>query len=137
MQITKTQDNLVSGNLNTSAYGQHLILDCYGANKEKLHCIETLFRFLDTLPAKIGMQKIGPPQIACFDDEDIKGVTGIVMIVTSHISIHTYSNKCCFFMDVFSCKDFNTAILVKYIEGFFDVKSIDIQEVVRGAQFPP
>lgn len=122
--------------IQTETYGWHLILDCYGANPKKLHDIELIFRFLDTLPERIGMEKIGPPQMTCFDAEENKGITGIVMIVTSHISIHTYSNRNCFFMDVFSCKPFDTKVLKEYIEKFFEVTHMEVQEVTRGRFFP-
>ena len=134
--ITKPDTHTFQKPLETKTYGWHLILDCYGANPQKLHDIERIFRFLDTLPAKIDMQKIGPPQIACFDDAGIKGITGIVMIVTSHISMHTYSNRSCFFMDVFSCKEFDAHFLIKYVEEFFEVTKMETQEITRGHHFP-
>ena len=87
-------------------YGPHLMIDAYGADPDALANVEVIFHFLDSLPEAIGMQKIGPPQIASFRDPAMAGVTGVVMIVPSHISIHTYALKGCFFLDVFSCKPF-------------------------------
>jgi S-adenosylmethionine decarboxylase len=120
----------------TRPYGQHLLLDCYGANREKLGDVGALFTFLDELPARIGMQKIGPPQMAHFPETaENAGVTGIVMIVTSHISIHTYTHQGCFFMDIFSCKDFDTAHITAYITEFFGVQHVEAQEITRGKYF--
>ncbi|MFH0927753.1 MAG: S-adenosylmethionine decarboxylase, partial [Candidatus Micrarchaeota archaeon] len=76
-------------------YGPHLTMDMYGCDKERLSSVEFVSKFLDGLPAKIGMTKIIPPYV--FKYEGIKpedwGVSGIVLIAESHIAIHTYPEK--------------------------------------------
>ncbi len=120
----------------TQTFGTHLILDCYGADPKKLQDVGLIFRFLDELPALIGMQKIGPPQMANFDDEAIAGVTGVIQIVTSHISIHTYALKHCFFMDVFSCSEFDPQTVIDHVKKAFSVDTIEHTVVSRGKHFP-
>jgi S-adenosylmethionine decarboxylase len=117
-------------------FGPHLMLDCYGADPAKLADVGLVFQFLDQLPKLIGMQKIGPPQMAKFDDPKIAGVTGVVLIVTSHISIHTYALKGCFFMDVFSCKPFDSKTVEKYARDTFGVTRMESKLVSRGKRFP-
>src|SRR5690242_8628378 len=84
------------GKMETTTYGLHLLLDGYQADADKLSDLGLIFTFLDNLPKIIGMKKIGPPQLARFSKPPIAGITGVVMIVTSHISIHTYSGQRCF-----------------------------------------
>lgn len=120
----------------TRVYGPHLLLDCYGADLDKLADVGLIFQFLDQLPKLIGMEKIGPPQMAKFDDPEIAGVTGVVMIVTSHISIHTYALKGCFFMDVFSCKPFDRKIVENRVRDTFGVTRMESRLVNRGRKFP-
>ena len=120
----------------TQTYGPHLMLDCYGAPPEALSDVSLIFDFLDKLPSMIGMQKIGSPQIARFEDEALAGVTGIIMIVTSHISIHTYALKGCFFLDVFSCKPFEPAIVIAEVNKRFKPEHTNIAFVQRGFLFP-
>jgi S-adenosylmethionine decarboxylase len=117
-------------------YGQHLILDCYNADPKKLADVGLIFHFLDNFPERIGMKKIAPPQIAEFTNSDKNGVTGIVMIVTSHISIHTYSDRKCFFMDIFSCSTFDIEKTKEYIQDFFNAGKIDYNIIKRGIEFP-
>ncbi len=112
------------------------MVDCYDADPGRLHDINRIYRFLDTLPVLIGMEKIGPPQLAVFDDPALAGITGIVMIVTSHISIHTYSNKDCFFLDVFSCKPFPVDVVLRHAEEYFRMQRFEKYEVERGREFP-
>jgi S-adenosylmethionine decarboxylase len=117
------------------AYGPHLFLDCYRANPRRLADVGFIFRFLDQLPQLIGMQKIGPPQLCRFTEPDIAGVSGVVMIVTSHISIHTYPLRRCFFMDVFSCKAFDRAFVEEHVRRAFGVGRMASKCIMRGRQF--
>ncbi len=112
-----------------------MFIDACEADPATLGDVGLIFSFLDALPAKIGMQKIGPPQMAQFTDCDKNGVTGIVMIVTSHISIHTYTDKACFFMDVFSCKPFDANVVVELVRKTFKVGRLEYRVVERGHDF--
>jgi len=118
------------------SYGLHLTIDAYGADPSKLADPGLLFETLDALPALIGMQKIGPPQMAQFKEADKAGVSGIIMIVESHISIHTYEKKDCFFMDVFSCKHFDHEVVVEHVKRVFGATDMEINLVERGKRFP-
>lgn len=120
----------------TTTYGDHLVIDGYGANPDKLSNVGFIFHLLDRLPEYIGMQKIGPPHMASFDDPRIAGVTGVVMIVTSHISIHTYSNKCCFFLDIFSCKAFSPEKIIQFLSTALETTSMNVSFMKRGMAFP-
>lgn len=123
-------------NAKIKRYGLHLILDCYEADSNKLADPNLLANILDQLPEIIGMRKIGKPQIAEFDEDSIAGVSGIIMIATSHISIHTYCKKDCFFMDVFSCQDFDPRKVVDYIKTTLSTRKIVWQVIERGLEFP-
>lgn len=82
------------------------------------------------------MEKIGPPQIALIEEEEIYGITGIVMITTSHISIHTYPLKAIAMIDIFSCKNIEVDLIKKTISNSFDPYAMDLHEYVRGKKFP-
>lgn len=120
----------------TNDYGMHLIVDGYDANPQALRDIARAYRFLDELPARIGMQKIGPPQLSNFDDPMMAGITGIIQIVTSHISIHTYANKGCVFLDVFSCQTFSCEDVIAHACEVFGIQTVDTHIIRRGKQFP-
>ena len=42
---------------------QHLLIDMYGCNVQKLADADGLRRFLDELPAQLGMLKAGPADL--------------------------------------------------------------------------
>ena len=84
----------------------HLIIDGYGSDAEILQSEDFVYRLLDRYPAEIGMTKISSPVVVRYTGDDW-GISGFVMIAESHISIHTFAERCFVNMDVFSCKDFD------------------------------
>lgn len=122
--------------MQTRNYGLHLTIDGYNADPIKLNDLDLLFSTLHDLPEKIGMSKIGFPQLARFKERDIAGISGVQMIVESHISIHTYPLKRFFSMDVYSCKNFDYKKVLKYIQRAYDIEELEINVIERGKKFP-
>src|SRR6266545_5799058 len=88
---------------------QHLVVDGFVDDPARLSAFEPIFDLLNLLPDQIGMTKIIQPYVFRYHGvvpEDW-GVTGMVIIAESHISIHTFPEHKRFHMDVFSCKPFN------------------------------
>src|SRR3989338_1659863 len=114
------------------------MLDCFGCNQKKLSDIDVIFDALDTLPAKIGMTKIMPPYVFKYQGtipEDW-GISGVVLIAESHISIHTFPEKDHAFIDIFSCKDFDTASASVLLINLFEATQHEVQLLSRGVEFP-
>lgn len=96
----------------------HLVIDGFVEDAEVLGQVEPIFNLLDELPALIDMSKITQPYVFRYNGvvpEDW-GVTGMVIIAESHISIHTFPGHKRFHMDVFSCKTFDYAKTLQIIE---------------------
>lgn len=93
----------------------HLIIDGYGSNSDILQSQEFIHRLLDQYPAEIGMTKIAPPCVLRYVGAKPEewGVSGFVLIAESHISIHTFVERCYVNIDVFSCKSFNADQAIK------------------------
>jgi S-adenosylmethionine decarboxylase len=87
----------------------HLIIDGYGDDPRLLENKELIYDLLDRYPGEIGMTKIAPPYVFRYvgDKPEDWGVSGFVPIAESHISIHTFVERCLVNIDVFSCKDFD------------------------------
>lgn len=122
--------------METRAYGLHLLLDGYGADPARLDDVTFIFNTLNALPDLIGMRKIGFPHLARFTEREIAGVSGVVMIVESHISLHTYSKKDFLSMDVYSCKTFDAEAVASYMKERFAIRELDVTVVERGKKFP-
>ena len=119
-------------------FGPHLMLDCYGCPKEKLEDMDLICRTLDAFPAKIGMTKIMPPYVFKYQGKvpEDWGVSGVVLIAESHISIHTFPDKEHAFIDIFSCKDFDTDYARRELLGIFEATHHEVVLLNRGVEFP-
>ncbi|MFH1798219.1 MAG: adenosylmethionine decarboxylase [Candidatus Omnitrophota bacterium] len=123
--------------IRTELFGPHLMLDLQECNKGKLGNYDLIFNVLHDLPEKIGMTKITQPYVFPYSGvvpED-KGITGVVIIAESHISIHTFQEKDYCFVDVFSCKDFDVEFAASYLIDCFESKKYDKQVALRGKDF--
>jgi S-adenosylmethionine decarboxylase len=98
--------------------GTHLIIDGYVKDPGVFEAkgLDALFR---RLVSALDMQILSGPTFVEVDLDPTKlsgdvfqdegGITGSCIISTSHIAIHCWPLRRFFSMDVFSCKDFNTA----------------------------
>ncbi len=126
------------GSNEIKGYGPHLTYDGYGADPARLNDMKIVFDFLLNLPKIIGMQRLTMPYVLSYDGADKPndyGVTGVVIIATSHISIHTYPHDRTFFLDIFSCKGFDQEKALAYIRKTFGAKSEEVDLVTRGKRF--
>ncbi|MDD5634591.1 MAG: adenosylmethionine decarboxylase [Candidatus Omnitrophica bacterium] len=122
---------------NKEVFGPHLMLDLRECNKKRLSDYKLIFKILHDLPEKIGMTRITQPYVFPYSGlipED-KGITGVVVIAESHISIHTFQEKDYCFIDVFSCKNFDVDFAAKYLINIFESKDYDMHIVNRGKDF--
>jgi len=119
-------------------FGPHLTIDLVGCNVDKLKDLQLHFDFLNDLPHLIGMTPITAPYVFPYSGlvPDDSGITGIVIIAESHISVHSFDKKNYCFIDVFSCKPFNTETAVDYIIKMFEPSTHTVSVVQRGLDFP-
>jgi len=120
-----------------NGYGPHLVLDLADCNFTTLNSIDECFKFLYTLPEIIGMTKITQPYVFRYPGKfpEDGGITGMVIIAESHISVHTYPLKGYAFVDVFSCKNFDVEKTKNYVINFFTCKNPISSITYRGEYF--
>lgn len=120
------------------SYGPHLTIDAYGCDKARLGSLDCAFELLHDLPGRIGMVRITQPYVFPYAASDPRdgGVTGFVVIAESHISVHTYPERGVVFVDVFSCRPFDTdAAKALICEAFGASGQVDSNVVRRGVRF--
>ena len=86
---------------------------------DKAHMYE-----VETEIAKLGVEP--------FEDEG--GVTGVCVLSTSHCSIHTWPLRPFFVMDVYSCRDFDTAQVETFLAdrlGAYDLQVTDVSAALE------
>ena len=124
----------------TCTFGVHFTLDGYGGNPEKLNDPELMQKILLELPEKMGMERMTEPVVKYAEPRNIKdggGYSGFVMIVESHISIHTFPKKKFVSIDAYTCKDeMDRGKIEKYFRDAYELQAAEVQFFKRGLKFP-
>lgn len=121
-------------------FGVHVTIDASGCNKRRLTSQSIVYDILNRMPEKIGMTKMTLPYVVKWLDKfsitNNAGISGFVMLAESHISIHTFPDYDYVFIDIFSCRHFDTDKAVKYLTDAFDAKRFIKNILKRGLDFP-
>ena len=121
-----------------NTFGPHVTIDLKGCPKEILSDYNLHFNYLKMLPELIEMTPITQPYVFPYSGlvpED-KGITGILIIAESHLSIHSFEEKGYSFVDIFSCKEFNVEKAIKITLDIFKPIDYEVNVVERGKDFP-
>jgi len=115
-------------------WGKHAVIDVLGCDLAKAKDPVIIADFVQELVREIKMVPYGAPQLVHFADNTEKaGWTVIQLIETSSIVGHFLDLNGDLYLDVFSCKDYDTKTVKKVIERFFSPKNIDIRTLYRDA----
>jgi S-adenosylmethionine decarboxylase len=106
----------------------HLIIDGYGGDPRRMQDAEFIDELLNSYPSRIGMTKISPAQVSKYvgSEREDWGISGVVSLAESHISIHTFPKRSYINIDIFSCKEFDAERAVQDLQekfGFTELRS--------------
>jgi S-adenosylmethionine decarboxylase len=85
--------------------GRHIIAELYGVLKELISNEMEVKRIVEEVVNKAGLTKVG----SVYKQFNPHGVTGVVLIAESHISIHTWPEYELVNLDIFTCGDVSKA----------------------------
>ncbi len=114
-------------------FGPHLILDFKNYNGPK--SMDDLFGLFDTMPFKIGMTPIIRPYMVTNPVGDEKVTSIITMIAESHISLHYFEKSQRAYLDLFSCRFFNTSEVVGKLKQVFNSDVVNETLISRGSKY--
>jgi S-adenosylmethionine decarboxylase len=121
-------------------FGVHLTLDGYGGSPARLGDLGSVRAWLEQLPDTLGMSKLADPllvEVGRRSDKDAGGITGVVLIAESHISIHTFPLRRFASADVYTCQNrLDKDWLLAYFRDAFELEAIEHNLIIRGTQFP-
>jgi S-adenosylmethionine decarboxylase len=114
----------------------HLTVDLSGCPAEKLGDVALIFNLLEELPAQLGMTQISTPSVFRYTGKDAGewGVTGVVLVEDSHISIHTFPERGRAFIDIFSCRDFDTDLAKARLLEVFNARDHELTMINRSME---
>lgn len=125
---------------NLKHFGEHITIDGYGGDPKRLDSEKVLSFCLKNLPGLLRMKVIAAPQVRKIKGngkKDPGGWSGIVMIMESHISIHTFPKRKFVSIDVYSCTNgLNQKEIVNYFKKAYKLKSTEVNFIMRGKRYP-
>ena len=110
--------------------GKHLLLDLKCFNRELMEDKKVITNILNNCVSKINMNKLIEPVVVDGAMHN-KGLSAFVIIETSHISIHTFSDRNKVAFDLYSCKDYDENIITEYLMTKFDKSEIINKIVIK------
>ena len=129
-----------SDECSTCNFGEHLTIDGYDGDQRKLNDKDLILKCLNELPEVLGMNKLAEPQVYFVSDtkgKDPGGWSGFVVIVESHISIHTFPARKFVSADVYTCRDgLNKEFIVDYFKEKFRLQDVEVNLIKRGTKYP-
>jgi S-adenosylmethionine decarboxylase len=123
-------------------FGPHLMLDFF-CSPERLNDKPYWETLLSDLVASIGMTTLSPPFVypsvcenPAWSPPVASGLSGFIVLAESHLSFHSFVESEFCFLDVFSCKSFDTEAVKAFLADRLGARDFNVQLVQRGANFP-
>ncbi|NWF52375.1 MAG: adenosylmethionine decarboxylase [Nitrospirae bacterium] len=111
------------------ALGTHLLIELRDCNPDILKSIEKVKKILISAAKEAKATIID----ISFHEFNPFGVSGVVVIAESHLSIHTWPEYCYAAVDIFTCGDvIQPEMAVSYLIKNFECKNPSIVEMKRG-----
>lgn len=89
--------------------------------------VGALARFLEVMPAEIGMTKVSAPLVVpvASDKTPYVGYSGAIIISTSHVAFHSYPEFDRMEILVYSCQTFDSAHATEFARHYFGATGAD------------
>lgn len=116
-------------------WGYHLMLDCRAGRLEGVRDGENIKAFVKDLVEQIDMVAVGDPIVEHFatHNPEAAGYSLLQLIETSNIAGHFVDKNGDFYLDVFSCKEFDTETVKSVVVKYFNPENIKIAYLTRQA----
>lgn len=119
-------------------WGQHLVLDLAGCPRDRLISADHITTWVKELVEAIKMKAYGEPVLEHFATHsyDAAGYTLLQLIETSNICAHFAENLGQVYIDIFSCKRFDSETAVQVCRKYFAPETVELHILERG-RFSP
>lgn len=114
--------------------GKHLILDLWGCDNSTLTNTAQIEEVMKSAAVSAGATVLFS-NMHHFGGE--YGVTGVVGLAESHMSIHTYPEHGYASLDVYMCGDLDPCDTLKTLTSYFKPTEVNQQTLIRGEKWEP
>jgi len=119
-------------------YGKEIIMDLHECDPDTF-TRESITNYFETLCDLIDMERcdlhfwddLDTPEDEKETEEHLVGTSAIQFIKTSNITIHSLDIMKRVYLNVFSCKDFNTHLVVSHTEQWFKGTIVNMKLIRR------
>lgn len=105
----------------------HFVMDAFRGYRSRLDDIMLVYEALEEIPQKLGLKAVMPPFILPYYNgvvpEDC-GISAFVFLAGGHFTIHTFSFREAYFIDLLSPEAFDTAKAEKLIKDAFPAERV-------------
>ena len=114
--------------------GAHYIIELWDCNQQFLNDLAKIREGLRTAADLAGATIVND----CFHQFAPQGVSGVVVIAESHLSIHTWPELGYAALDLFTCKlDMDLEACFEHIRSTFGPGQMDVRQLERGVRHAP
>lgn len=120
-------------NVDTTAWGHHLTLDCKACDKKAITNRDTIIAFVKELCQKIKMKPYGAPTVEHFGGHDVKvaGHSLVQLIETSAIMGHFVDHTHAAYLDIFTCSHLDVEAALKTVQHYFKPEAVNVRLLNR------
>jgi S-adenosylmethionine decarboxylase len=117
------------GDLTMETMGRHIITELWGCDTTKLNDIE----FIEKLFVNAALEAGAEVREVAFHKFAPQGVSGVVIISESHLTIHSFPEHGYASIDVYTCGDrIDPHVASDYISRELHAKTSEVIEIPRG-----
>jgi S-adenosylmethionine decarboxylase len=115
-------------NARMNTLGRHVLAELYGCDDRLLDDLEAVSEHMRGAADAVGATVVG----AAFHRYAPQGVSGVLLIAESHLSVHTWPEAAYVAIDLFTCGGLDPRRGVRHLAQAFGATSVRMHEVVRG-----
>ena len=110
--------------------GREWVVDATGASPEALRDLKRLQDVVALVISEMRLTPIGQPQWHVFPGE--AGVTGMVMLSESHITVHSFPELALVTFNLYCCRKRTPWPWQERLQQLLDAKHVHVREIERG-----
>lgn len=131
MTTTAVADQVLEGVGAAGAWGMSTSVDLRDCNPDAIRSREHIRDYVVRLCELIEMRRFGETQIVHFGEGRVAGFSMLQLIETSLISGHFANDSNRAYLDIFSCKPYDPAVVEQFSREFFSASSSDVHTTLR------
>lgn len=108
--------------------GIHLLVEYYGCDERALNDLE----YLRSMFEKAAKEARATVIKTVFQRFEPQGVSGVVVVSESHLTIHTWPEQGYASVDFYTCGNCDPHLAVPYIRGGLGAEGSEVMEIRRG-----